>query len=74
MNQHGGGDKKRLNSLPYQVSDTESAYSTMVQQPNGNIAFYYEETLNSGSTGYEMVYTEIPVDTLTCNIYSAIRR
>lgn len=61
-------------NITYQVSDTESAYSTMVQQPNGNIAFYYEETLNSDSTGYEMVYKEIPVDTLTCNIYSALKK
>lgn len=60
--------------ITYQVSDTESAYSTMVQQPNGNIAFYYEETLNEDSTGFEMIYKEIPVDTLTCNIYSAIRK
>jgi len=59
-------------TMKYQVSDTSSAYSTMVQQKNGNIAFYYEETLNSDNTGFDMLYREIPVDTLTCNRYSAL--
>lgn len=56
----------------YQISDTDSAYSTMVQQENGNIAFYYEETLNSDSTGYEMIYREMPLDTITCGLYAAV--
>lgn len=59
-------------NIGYRISDTESAYSTMVQQKNGNIAFYYEESLNGDSTGYEMIYKEIPVETLTCGMYSAI--
>ena len=41
---------------PYQVSDTTSAYSTMVQLKNGNIAFYYEESLTQDRWGYDMVY------------------
>ncbi len=59
-------------NIGYRISDTESAYSTMVQQKNGNIAFYYEESLNGDSTGYEMIYKEIPLDTLTCGLYSSV--
>ena len=50
---------------PYQVSDTTSAYSTMVQLKNGNIAFYYEETLTQDRWGYDMVYKELPLETIT---------
>ena len=41
---------------PYQVSDTTSAYSTMLQLKNGNIAFYYEESITLNGWGYDMVY------------------
>ena len=58
---------------PYQVSETSSAYSTMIQQANGNIAFFYEECADVCPSGFDMVYKEIPVDSLTFNKYKAIR-
>ena len=54
---------------PYQVSSHSSAYSTMVLQKNGNIAFYYEECEGSCPDGYDMIYKEIPVETLTSDRY-----
>lgn len=52
----------------YQVSTTTSAYSTMVLDNNGDVAFYYEETfLNSG---YDMVFKSLPLSTITGNAYS----
>ena len=54
---------------PYQVSDTTSAYSTMVQLKNGNIAFYYEESITLNGWGYDMVYKEIPLEILTSGRY-----
>lgn len=54
---------------PYQVSDTTSAYSTMVQLKNGNIAFYYEETLTQDRWGYDMVYKELPLEVITARRY-----
>ena len=54
---------------PYQVSEYPSAYSTMVQQENGNIAFFYEECDGNCGGGFDMVYKEIPIDSLTFNRY-----
>ena len=54
---------------PYQVSDTTSAYSTMLQLKNGNIAFYYEESLTLNGRGYDMVYKEIPLEVITSDQY-----
>ena len=54
---------------PYQVSDTTSAYSTMLQLKNGNIAFYYEESLTLNGWGYDMVYKEIPLKVITADQY-----
>ena len=54
---------------PYQVSDTTSAYSTMVQLKNGNIAFYYEESLTQDRWGYDMVYKELPLEIITAGKY-----
>lgn len=54
---------------PYQVSDTTSAYSTMLLLKNGNIAFYYEESLTLNGRGYDMVYKEIPLEILTSDRY-----
>lgn len=52
----------------YQVSTTTSAYSTMVLDNNGDVAFYYEETeINSG---YDMVFKSLPLSTITGNTYS----
>ena len=55
---------------PYQVSETTSAYSTMLLLKNGNIAFYYEESITLNGWGYDMVYKEIPLETLTSGRYS----
>lgn len=54
---------------PYQVSDTTSAYSTMLQLKNGNIAFYYEASLTLNGRGYDMVYKEIPLEVITADQY-----
>lgn len=59
---------------PYQVSERASAYSTMILQKNGNIAFYYEEGSDPSSAGFDMVYKEIPVDTLTFDRYRIWKR
>ena len=55
---------------PYQVSDTTSAYTTMLLLKNGNIAFYYEESICLDGWGYDMVYKEIPLEVLTYGRYS----
>lgn len=55
---------------PYQVSETTSAYSTMLLLKNGNIAFYYEESITLNGRGYEIVYKEIPLEILTSGRYS----
>lgn len=55
---------------PYQVSETTSAYSTMLLLKNGNIGFYYEESISQSGLGYDMVYKEIPLATLTSGRYS----
>ena len=57
---------------PYQVSDTTSAYSTMLQLKNGNIAFYYEESITLNGWGYDMVYKELSLETLTSGIYRSL--
>jgi hypothetical protein len=54
---------------PYQVSETTSAYSTMLLLKNGNIAFYYEESITLNGLGYDMIYKEIPLETLTSGRY-----
>ena len=55
---------------PYQVSDTTSAYSTMLLLKNGNVAFYYEENNSLGGAAYDMVYKEIPLSILTSDRYT----
>ena len=59
---------------PYKVSDQPSAYSTMTLQPNGNIAFYYEEENRPVEGGFDMVYKEIPLDSLTFDKYRIWKR
>ena len=56
--------------VPYQVSESTSAYSTMALLDNGNITIYYEENENRNCRGgYDMVYKEIPLETLTSGYY-----
>lgn len=45
----------------FQVSTTGSGYSTMVQQQDGRIAFYYEEEPEY----YQMIYKAIPIEEIT---------
>ena len=59
---------------PYKVSDQPSSYSTMALQSNGNIAFYYEEENRPVHGGLDMVYKEIPLDTLTFDRYKIWKR
>lgn len=56
---------------PFRVSKLESAYSTMIQQANGNIAFLYEE-LTYGA-GYCIVYKQLSLEEITSGEYSAIK-
>ena len=55
---------------PFQVSGKSSAYSTMLPLHNGNIGFYYEEGDNCCEGGYNMVYKEISLATITSGRYS----
>ena len=55
---------------PYQISKEKSAYSTMVQQSDGLVGFFYEETENADRTGYDLVYMAIPIDSISCNRYT----
>ncbi len=52
-----------------QVSNTTSAYTTMVQMDNDTIAFFYEENAYNG--GYDMIYKTFSIDSLTNKAYSA---
>ena len=59
-------------SGPYMVTEKPSAYSTMIQLRNGDIAFYYEEADQIDVRGYDMVYREIPIDELTSGAYRCL--
>jgi hypothetical protein len=58
----------------YQVSEIGSAYSTMILQEDGQIAFFYEEDTHQAGAGggYTMVYKSFPVDKITEGKYSLI--
>jgi sialidase-1 len=55
--------------MKYQVSYTWSAYSTMLQRRNGDIAFYYEESHDGSDVVYDMYYCEIPLEVITSGRY-----
>ena len=58
---------------PYQVSESTSAYSTMILLNNGNIAIYYEENENRNCHGgYDMIYKEITIEALTSGCYNRL--
>ena len=61
-------------NMKYQVSETWSAYSTMIQLRNGDIAFYFEESHNGMTTTYDMIYQELSIETITSGLYSASAR
>lgn len=54
-------------SLGLQVSEQNSAYSTMIPQSDGRIAFFWEE----GPTGYEMAYRGLSLEEITGGKYAA---
>ena len=55
----------------YQVTELPSAYSTMVMQADGDIAFFYEEDkYKTVGGGYAMVYKNLTVDLITGGQYS----
>lgn len=54
----------------YRVSDKGSAYSTMVQQPDGRIAFFYEEEPGY----YQMVYRALTLDEITGGKFRSLKR
>lgn len=54
----------------FQVTDKASAYSTMILQENGQVAFFYEEdTYKTDGGGYTMVYKPFSVETITNGQY-----
>lgn len=55
--------------MKYQISHTWSAYSTMLQKRDGNIAFYYEESHNGSDNVYDMIYCELPLEIITAGRY-----
>ena len=61
-------------NMKYQISDTWSAYSTMIQLSNGDIAVYYEESHNGMDTTYDMIYQELSLETITSGQYTASAR
>lgn len=58
-------------SGPYQVSDINSAYSTMVQQHDGRIAFFYEEETYGAGAAYTNMYIPLSLEQITGGAYSA---
>ena len=60
-------------SSPFRVSGPQSAYSTMDLQSDGNIGFFFEETLNEAGNGYDLVYTSISVEELTSSQFKLDR-
>ena len=50
-----------------QVSHTSSAYSTMIQQKDRRIAFFWEERENKN--GYDMVYQPLTIEEITQGKY-----
>lgn len=52
----------------YKVSTTESAYSTMVLDDEGNVAFLYEEDVNGSF--YNIKFMSLPLTTITNDTYT----
>ena len=44
----------------------------MLQLKNGNIAFYYEESITLNGWGYDMVYKELSLEILTSGKYRSL--
>jgi hypothetical protein len=56
-------------SGPFRVTEKPSAYSTMIQLRNKDIAFYYEECDSLRTYGYDMVYKELQLSEITDGKY-----
>ena len=56
---------------PYVVSEINSAYSTMCQQSDGRIAFFYEEETYGPGAAYTEMYRPISVSEITGGKYEA---
>ena len=55
----------------FQVTELPSAYSTMIQQADGEIAFLYEEDkYKTQGGGYTIVYKNLTIDLITEGKYS----
>lgn len=52
----------------FKVTTLSSAYSTMTQDADNHVAFFYEE--NGASGGYDMVYKNYSVEEITDSAYS----
>jgi sialidase-1 len=53
----------------YSVSTTTSAYSTMVLDKDGNVAFLYEDN-GTDDTGYDINFKSLPLSTITGSKYT----
>lgn len=60
-------------NMKYQISQTWSAYSTMMQLRNGDMAFYYEESHEGCDDTYDMIYRELSIEEITSGRYTAKR-
>ncbi len=58
------------NWAKYEVCDHSAAYSTMIEQKDGVIGFYQEESLWGGN--YDMVYVPLTIETITNGLYKTI--
>lgn len=56
---------------PYEVSKINSAYSTMVQQPDGRIAFFYEEETYGQGAAYTQIYVPLCIEQITHGEFTA---
>ncbi len=54
----------------FSISSTSSCYSTMVLDKNGDIAFLYEEDLNTKNSAYNIKFQTFSLATITSNAYS----
>ena len=59
-------------SGPLQVSPIGSAYSTMVQQTDGRIAFFYEEETYGKGACYTNMYVPLTLERITDGKFSAL--
>lgn len=58
---------------PYRVTDKPSAYSTMIQLMNGEVAFYYEEADSVQINGYDLKFLRMSLSSITDDAYAGIR-